>query len=164
MSPIPASRCTCLPLSHAQPGFSKGPCPRCVTRPPILSILTSSPSRQSLLHSPAPQILSEWAQAPSSLFRILQCWALPAGRNLPVSPAHQPASHQSARFTPHARPHSTTCTSCPGLSSYFWVFAQAKLSARNTPPRVSLESSGVPSPGSLSLNNLFGPCISYSLF
>lgn len=135
-------------------------CPRCITRPPSLSILTSSPSHQSLLHSPAPQILSEWAQAPSSLFKILQCWALPAGRNLPVSSAHQPASHQSARFH----------TSCPSTLNHLYFLLRPelisgslfRLSARNTPQGL-LESSGVPSPRSLSLHNLFGPRISYSL-
>ena len=154
-------------LFVAQPGFSKGPPPQCVARPfpPLHPDLSPHPSHFTILLPlvlplrSIPTLKSEWALAPSSLHKTLQ-----AGHHLQEEP-YPPLLLTNLLLTAACSPHTprpSTLTHSHFLPrpelSHLWVFARARVSARNPPLRVSLESSTLPPPGSLlSLRSLVGP-------
>lgn len=126
-------------LSLHRQAVSKGPHPRWVMRPPLLSILTCPLTPHAYPLAPVSSPFScLWSHQPCSK---------------PSKAGHHLQEEASLPLTTVRSPH----TSCPSTLthlhflpmpelSHFWVFAQARLSARNTAPRVSLESSGVTSP------------------
>ena len=145
---MPPDALAYLSFLHSQ-AVSKGPRPRCGVRPPLLSNLTWPPTPHA--HPLAPV---------SSPFSCL--WS-----HQPCSKASRAGHHlQEETYLPVTAvcsPH----TSCPSTLthlhflpmpelSHLWVFAEAGLSARNTAPRVSLESSGVVSPRKPSQPSQYG--------
>lgn len=95
-----------------------------------------APSCQPPPHSPSDRPYGQSGLlAPSSLPKTLQGLPPPAGGNPPSLPSHTPGP--STLTHPHFLPR-------PELS-HLWISACVGPSARNSPPRVSLESSGVAS-------------------
>ena len=103
------------------------------------------PSRQSLLHSPASGPVNP-VQNPPGLGT--------AFRRKPTC-----LSPQSARLTPHAHPHSSTCVSCPCLSSHTsGSLLRPDCLPGTLPPGSPWKAQVLPLPGSLlSLHRMVGP-------